>query len=280
MSARSGPQRGASFSVFADPPARPPVPVAAAAYGTGGAGRASSTSREGCSGLLAAKPNKQFTLTPRSQTTAVKENFDPVAKEIVVYKRTTSTARPLAQRVEGQQRQRGDGRCGGAAHLCSAPTTSSHDAAQQSPTPAPKAHGHNQRNPRWRGSLNVIDRELDGLVLKLAAVSIQGNRDSSRDSGPNLEAHLDAALLSETPCHSQHTRRIAWGRQQHQQLCQIRPPPALHLGILAPLAADGLRNRSVSASAAASRQPGRRARPAPRPVSTVSTPPELRRVIR
>ncbi|KAJ2747187.1 hypothetical protein GGI20_000708 [Coemansia sp. BCRC 34301] len=42
--------------------------------------------------------NKKFTLSPNSLIAAEKENFDPVRKQLVTYRRTTSKAKPLEEK--------------------------------------------------------------------------------------------------------------------------------------------------------------------------------------
>ncbi|KAJ2038941.1 hypothetical protein H4S04_000654 [Coemansia sp. S16] len=63
-------------------------------------GRARNTASTGC-GILQEvnNVNKKFSLSPNSLIGAEKENFDPVRKELAVYRRTMSKAKPLEDKV-------------------------------------------------------------------------------------------------------------------------------------------------------------------------------------
>ncbi|KAJ2796709.1 hypothetical protein H4R21_004607 [Coemansia helicoidea] len=239
MSAHARAGRTAAFSVFADPQTTPATP----APKTSGAGRLPG----------AARPGKTFVLSPHSQTAAVKENFDPITKELAVYRRTTSTAQPLAlragsQQQRQQQRQREAG-CPLGASAAAAPVFAIHSPA-------------------------AGDRELDRLTLGLAAVSVRGG---CGRGGPEA--------LADTPCQPRRVPCVAGPRkQQRHQSCLSRPPPPLQLDAraaptMAPAAAAA-RGRSASTSVAAGKRPEHKARPSAPMLAALATPPNLKCGIR
>ncbi|KAJ2811496.1 hypothetical protein FBU31_007766, partial [Coemansia sp. 'formosensis'] len=93
-----------AFGVFADPSTpstRPELKLAKVhARQPLQPGRARNTASTGCNILQEVNNvNKKFTLSPNSLIGAEKENFDPVRKELAVYRRTMSKARPLEDKV-------------------------------------------------------------------------------------------------------------------------------------------------------------------------------------
>ncbi|KAJ2823907.1 hypothetical protein IWW50_003581 [Coemansia erecta] len=91
MSCRSS-NNSTSFSVFADSTPKPTK-----------AKLRLDKKTSNCAVLQELNTNKPFTLSPNSQIRAEKENFDPVKKQLVAYRRSKSYAQPLGVRVGGQQ---------------------------------------------------------------------------------------------------------------------------------------------------------------------------------
>ncbi|KAJ2412151.1 hypothetical protein GGI10_003856 [Coemansia sp. RSA 2530] len=93
-----------TFGVFVDPSTpltRPELkPVNVLVRQPLQPGRTRNTASVGCSVLQEVNSvNKKFSLSPNSLIGAEKENFDPVRKELAVYRRSKSMAQPLEDRL-------------------------------------------------------------------------------------------------------------------------------------------------------------------------------------
>ncbi|KAJ2314066.1 hypothetical protein IWW54_001140 [Coemansia sp. RSA 2705] len=254
------------FSVFTDATPKPARP-AKARFAGGRHGRKSPT--HGCAVLQELNTNKPFTLSPNSQICAEKENFDPIRKQLVAYKRSKSQARPLGEQALGQQPNK---------PICASRTTSSRCGQQTSSGTqgrkarvglATAAGSHKQRPPDPRKS----NPSVDDLVLLLSDIDIEDSND--------------------TPCRPRYARSNS-DRPPGQPHNRKLPPPVLRLtkqskaGLakhgMADLksrgaAAPGLKESSPNIGRDADRSLDRKRRPAAR-ISAVTSPPDLKHGIR